>query len=142
MREASCVLLWRRVDGVPHVYLALRSKEGNTVFPEHLECPGGRVEPGESPREAAYREAMEEADVDVESRLRWCGALQFHGAGPMNVLVHLFSCELRDDEFPRRMEPKKRGPWFLDSVVQPCNPLGAPITPATRALLTVAEFFA
>lgn len=56
------------------------------------ELPGGRVERGESPVEAAARELHEEADIVVES-LRYLGRIH---ALPsvINEAIHVFGCQV------------------------------------------------
>lgn len=67
-RAASLVPLHEE-DGEPHLLLTRRPKHMRR-HPGQLAVPGGRIEPGESPLEAALREAEEEiglsrARVDV-----------------------------------------------------------------------------
>ena len=61
--SAVLVLLAPGADG-PEVLLTRRSMEMSNHRGE-ISFPGGRVDPGESPREAALREADEEVGLDV-----------------------------------------------------------------------------
>lgn len=56
--QAACVLILRPSDGK---VLAVSRKHDETQFG----LPGGKVDPGETPREAAIREALEETGLDV-----------------------------------------------------------------------------
>lgn len=55
---------------MPSVHVLIRDDAGRILLARHFEgnwmLPGGAVEPGESPAEAARRECMEEAGVVVE----------------------------------------------------------------------------
>lgn len=59
-RRAGRLLLTRRPDGGAHAGF--------------WELPGGKVEPGETPRDALVREWKEELGVDVESAEPWAFA--------------------------------------------------------------------
>lgn len=50
--------------GTPHLLITKRL--ANTVYPGYWELPGGKLEPGEAPAEAAVREAREELGVRFE----------------------------------------------------------------------------
>ena len=54
---------------VPSVAVAIRDAEGRLLLVQHVEgrwqLPGGAVDPGEHPREAAARECFEEARIEV-----------------------------------------------------------------------------
>ena len=54
---------------VPSVAVAIRDADGRLLLVQHVEgrwqLPGGAVDPGEHPREAAARECFEEARIEV-----------------------------------------------------------------------------
>jgi 8-oxo-dGTP pyrophosphatase MutT (NUDIX family) len=54
---------------VPSVAVAIRDANGRLLLVRHVEgrwqLPGGAVDPGEHPREAAARECREEAAIDI-----------------------------------------------------------------------------
>lgn len=62
-RRAAVLLLVGCHDGHPHLVLTERSARMRAHASE-IALPGGRIEPGESPEDAAVREAMEEVGVD------------------------------------------------------------------------------
>ncbi len=70
---------------------------------------GGKLHPGETPKEAAIRETKEEIEVDVtlaEPR----GRIHFHDPGGKEWLVHVFRTEEYQGE-PRETE-EMRPQWF------------------------------
>jgi len=56
-----------------------------------INAPGGRIEPGEDPRDAAVRETFEEVGLRVRNPAN-AGLLRFHALDGYNVLVHVFTC--------------------------------------------------
>ncbi len=60
---AALLLLYPGPDGAPHLPLTVRH-DGLPHHPGQISLPGGRVDPGERPEQAALREAHEEAGVD------------------------------------------------------------------------------
>ncbi len=81
-------------------YAFLKKREGNWVF------PGGKVEEGETPEDAAMRETMEESGLQI----RVLGTLGT--AENDSQLRHYFLCAVTGGEL-RRGEPKKfsRAEW-------------------------------
>lgn len=72
-RQAAALLLVFARDDRPHVVLTLRASH----LPHHADqvsLPGGRIEPGEAPEEAALREAHEEIGVSPDA-VRIVGSL-------------------------------------------------------------------
>jgi 8-oxo-dGTP pyrophosphatase MutT (NUDIX family) len=65
---------------LPSVSVAIRDETGRVLLARHVEgdrwlLPGGGVEPGETPADAAVREAWEETGVIAASRGSWaCSA--------------------------------------------------------------------
>lgn len=51
--------------------------------------PGGRLEPGETPVQAAVRETIEEVGVHVADPV-FCGLLRFHFIDGYNLMGHVF----------------------------------------------------
>jgi 8-oxo-dGTP pyrophosphatase MutT (NUDIX family) len=60
---AALLLLYPGPDGTPHLPLTLRH-DGLPHHPGQISLPGGRVDPGERPDQAALREASEEVGLD------------------------------------------------------------------------------
>ncbi len=85
--EVALVLLVDRSGAV-----LLQHRDGNTsVSPNQWSLPGGRIEPGETPEEAARRELLEETGLtagDLEPL--WSGPRPFEDGFPHTVTVHIF----------------------------------------------------
>jgi 8-oxo-dGTP pyrophosphatase MutT (NUDIX family) len=62
-RRAAVLLLVGCHDGQPHIVLTRRSARMRAHRGE-IALPGGRMDPGETPEQAAVREAVEEVGVD------------------------------------------------------------------------------
>jgi mutator protein MutT len=88
--------------GPPHILITKRL--ANTFYPGYWELPGGKVEPNETPAQAARREAREELGIEIETlsvlppiehtyeharvRLHTCVAqLLAHSPPPRNIQV-------------------------------------------------------
>jgi len=58
--------------------------------------PGGSIEPGETPEEAAIREAKEETGLDVRILGEYCVSegIADYGSGPFSYKVHYFEAEV------------------------------------------------
>ena len=88
------VLCFVRDDQNRYLFLFRGKKEGD-VHVGKYNAPGGKIEPGESPQEAMYREVLEETGLRV-TRYKRLGFLAFPGfhednAGePVDESVHVF----------------------------------------------------
>ena len=75
--------------------------------------PGGKVERGETIREAARRELREETGIRLHAKcFRWLGAVEVPSSrrpGPLGVAVYLVHTTAQPDE--RRCEPGMRPRW-------------------------------
>lgn len=107
-----------RVNGCEQPYDYLEIREGVGVLPlreGHVllqrqyrypvrswqwELPGGFVDPGETPEEAAVRELKEETGYSVKE-LHPLGAF-YPSFGSTNEKIHLFAAECQDGEEPCR----------------------------------------
>lgn len=83
--DSDRVLITRRPDDKSHAGL--------------WEFPGGKIDPGESPEEALYREIREELDVEVQVDRIFEVAFYRYDWGPVLILAyhcHLLTNNLRD----------------------------------------------
>jgi 8-oxo-dGTP diphosphatase len=62
-----------------------------------INAPGGRVEPGETPRQAAVRETVEELCVRPREA-RWCGEHRFQFRDGYAIWVHIYQSAGADGE--------------------------------------------
>ena len=67
--EVAAAILLREVNGNTEFLLAQRPH--GKVYSGYWEFPGGKVEPGESLREALLREIQEELGVKIECAWPW-----------------------------------------------------------------------
>lgn len=85
--DVALVLL---VDSSGAVLLQHRD-ENTAVSPNQWSLPGGHVEPGESPEEAARRELLEETGLTAdELHPLWSGPRPYEAGFPHTVTVHVF----------------------------------------------------
>ncbi len=62
-----------------------------------VNAPGGRLDPGESPREAAIREVQEELCVTPLAP-RWCGEHRFQFRDGYSMWVHVYASDAHEGE--------------------------------------------
>lgn len=70
---AVCAILRPAAVSTPHQlcnpgpdpHLLITKRLANTFYPGYWELPGGKLEPGEAPADAAVREAREELGIDI-----------------------------------------------------------------------------
>lgn len=93
-------------DGIDRVLL-MRKKRG--VGAGLYNGPGGKVEPGETPRECAVREAREELGIEVHD-LEKVGELEFAFGGEPTFFCHVY----RSADFtgPAEETPEADPAWF------------------------------
>jgi 8-oxo-dGTP diphosphatase len=73
------------------VLLQLRGS-GESLYPNHWTLPGGRVEAGESPRQAIVREVKEELDLDLHRHKLF--EITVEKVGDEIVERYIFSCSI------------------------------------------------
>ncbi|MGN0747867.1 MAG: NUDIX hydrolase [Aristaeellaceae bacterium] len=96
-------------------YLLIRSKRyvtGQVAW----ETPAGRVEPGESPEEAARRECMEETGCDVGELTRLC--VHCPANGNMDMTMHVFSARVSGENGEDDPDEVAGKAWFTPVQVE------------------------
>ena len=104
-RDIAAALVWRG----SRLLIARRPEEG--LLGGLWEFPGGKVEPGETPAEAARREVREELGIDVEI-LGKTAAIE-HAYSHFRITLHLFHARWTGGEI-ERLETEADSPrWVL-----------------------------
>lgn len=83
--------------------LFVQKRPASGVWGNLWEFPGGRVEPGESPEQAAVREFMEETGFEVQVTARY-GVIR-HGYTTYRLTLHCFGLELADSLAGTKTQP-------------------------------------
>jgi 8-oxo-dGTP pyrophosphatase MutT (NUDIX family) len=73
-QSAVSIVLREPAAGVEVLFIRRSEREGD-LWSGHVAFPGGRVEPGEGPLEAAIRETEEEVGIDLRAAAERIGAL-------------------------------------------------------------------
>ena len=82
----------RQLSGSLSFWMQKREEEG--VLQGLWEFPGGKIEAGESPKEAAQREVLEEVGISIEPPKPF-GTYHWDGGGrQVSLFVHLFRDEV------------------------------------------------
>jgi 8-oxo-dGTP pyrophosphatase MutT (NUDIX family) len=129
---------------VPSVAALVRDDAGRVLLVQHVEgrwqLPGGAVDPGESPQEAAARECLEEAGVVVRigevlgvfggDRYR----VTYANGDELGFVPIVFAGELVGGELRPDHEETQAVGWFTTSEIAALE-----MHPATREMLTTAS---
>lgn len=95
--------LWLESGGSPRILVA-RRRDDARVLPGFWEVPGGKLEPGESPLDAARRELAEELGVHAPASGAWEALGQFgapEGSPAPRLTFHAFLAQAAPDCDPR-----------------------------------------
>jgi len=105
--EMACGIIVRQ----DRVYIQQRMRDD--VWGGLWEFPGGRLEDGETPEQAACREIMEETEFAV-SGLRFFATVVHHYT-KYRVTLHGFTCRLQDCSFTPVLHAASRYRWTVVS---------------------------
>ena len=94
-RTVVAGLIWRQGE------LLICQRRNDDAFPGKWEFPGGKIEPGETPRAALKRELLEELGIEADiGEEVWRTEHQYPGYSPVELIFY------RVDEY--RGEPENR----------------------------------
>ncbi|MDD2765737.1 MAG: NUDIX hydrolase [Opitutaceae bacterium] len=120
-------------------YVSRRSDR--VAFAGLIQNPGGKIDPGETPRQAVVREIAEETGLKLppERFVSLCQTRVELGNG-RRARVHTFVVHLAPGEIPRMIEYDKQGPWMPLGIDMLCRcPLG--FTPAMATVFPHLQAF-
>lgn len=82
------------------VLLCKRNAEGS--LPGFWSCPGGKMEEGETSKEAAVREFMEETDLAVYGDLKFIGAIKRYtrDGKTLKGLMYCYLLDVEEEIYP------------------------------------------
>ncbi|CAG4885061.1 Mutator mutT protein (7,8-dihydro-8-oxoguanine-triphosphatase) / Thiamin-phosphate pyrophosphorylase-like protein [Georgfuchsia toluolica] len=127
---AAAVLL--REDGS---YL-LGQRAADTFYPGFWEFPGGKVEPGEAPRDALIRELREELGIEVVQCFPWI--VREHEYEHAHVRLHFFRVTKWQGELQDHVHAALSWQTIGAKSVAPMLPANGPVLKA----LTLPDFYA
>jgi 8-oxo-dGTP diphosphatase len=127
---AAAVLL--RADGS----FLLGQRAADTFYPGYWEFPGGKVEPGEAPREALIRELREELGIEVVQCFPWI--VREHRYEHAHVKLHFFRVTAWRGELQDHVHAALSWQTTGDSTVAPMLPANGPVLKA----LALPDFYA
>lgn len=119
----------------PDDSILLGQRPTTKVYGGYWEFPGGKIEPGESAREALVRELREELDIEVETAYPWLAQLFTYPHA--TVRLHFFRVTAWRGE-PRALEHRALA-WQLPRHLN-LEPMLPANTPVLRALELPAEY--
>ena len=85
-------------------------------FNGSLACPGGEIDPGETPVIAALRELKEETGLELKQKDLFKLGITFERKPFENWSTHWFVIQLLGDQKPQDLEPERLGSWKLVSL--------------------------
>jgi 8-oxo-dGTP diphosphatase len=113
----------------------LGQRAPDTFYPGYWEFPGGKVEPGETPREALIRELREELEIEVRHATPWI--VREHVYEHAHVRLHFFRVNEWRGELRDHVHSALEWQWPGATSVSPMLPANAPVL----ASLALPDFY-
>ncbi|MFB0917482.1 MAG: CoA pyrophosphatase [Clostridiaceae bacterium] len=95
-RRSAVMILIAKINGEDHLILEKRAKNLRSQ-PGDISFPGGRIEDGETPQEAAIRETCEEIGLKTED-IDLMGPMDFF-ISPFNSIMYPFVARAKSNDF-------------------------------------------
>jgi 8-oxo-dGTP diphosphatase len=127
---AAAVIL--RPDGS----FLLGQRAADTFYPGYWEFPGGKIEAGETPRQALARELHEELGIEVDTAYRWI--VREHAYEHAHVRLHFFHVVAWHGELHDHVHAALTWQRTDAPMVEPMLPANAPVLKA----LALPDFYA
>jgi 8-oxo-dGTP diphosphatase len=93
--------------------LVARRKSDSKIYPGKWELPGGKVEPGEDPSDAANREVMEELGIVVDVQRPFHVFSQVPERD-LHYIEIAFMCSLSGPEPPMKLTEHDEARWITE----------------------------
>lgn len=113
----------------------LGSRAPDTFYPGYWEFPGGKVEPGETPRQALERELREELEIEVRQATPWI--VREHSYEHAHVRLYFFRVTAWDGEIKDHVHSTLVWQRANALTVSPMLPANAPVL----AALALPDFY-
>jgi 8-oxo-dGTP diphosphatase len=114
----------------------LGQRAPDTFYPGYWEFPGGKVEPGETPRQALVRELREELEIEVLRATPWI--VREHAYEHAHVRLHFFRVGEWHGEVRDHVHSALAWQRPGETTVSPMLPANAPVL----AALALPDFYA
>jgi 8-oxo-dGTP diphosphatase len=125
---AAAVIL--RADAHGQNEFLLGQRAANTFYPGYWEFPGGKVEAGETPRDALVRELHEELEIEVVAATPWI--VREHVYEHAHVRLHFFRVTQWRGELHDHVHAALVWQHAATPTVAPMLPANAPVLAALR----------
>ena len=123
---AAAVILRSDAQGRNEFLLGRRAAD--TFYPGYWEFPGGKVEPGETPRDALVRELHEELEIEVQAATPWI--VREHVYEHAHVRLHFFRVTAWTGEIRDHVHAALEWQQPGATTVAPMLPANAPVLAA------------
>ncbi len=125
--DVAAAVIFKPDTQWPHEFL-LGQRAPDTFYPGYWEFPGGKVEPGETPRAALVRELHEELGIEVDTAYPWI--VREHIYEHAHVRLHFFHVTRWHGEIKDHVHSELSWQRADELTVAPMLPANAPVLKA------------